>query len=200
MMPKYRYSALSQPTNIRLLLLLPGNENSNDVRGKLFQCNLRRPQQAIRPYEALSYFWGSDDKTESITIVDDRNGDQELAITPNLHAALEQLQDRDIPRVIWIDAICIDQSEKVEKGHQLPLMAEIYARANRVIVWLGKTSDGSSEALEAIRLAAENPVDSLKTDERMEKGISKLLKRSWFQRIWVRGTGVRVFSRTKLSS
>jgi hypothetical protein len=199
-MPKYRYSALSQPTNIRLLLLLPGNESSNDVRCKLFECNLRRSQQAIRPYEALSYFWGSNDKTESITIVDDRNGDQELAITPNLHAALEQLQDRDIPRVIWLDAVCIDQSEKVEKGHQIPLMAEIYARANRVIVWLGETSSESSEALEAIRLAAENPVEYLKTDKYMRKRISKLLKRSWFQRIWVRGTEVRVFSTTKLPS
>lgn len=61
-------------------------------------------------------------------------------------------------------------------------MAKIYARASRVIVWLGKVADQSNEALEAIRAAAEGQ----SVDSATDKAIVKLLDRPWFKRIWVR--------------
>jgi hypothetical protein len=63
-------------------------------------------------------------------------------------------------------------------------MAEIYAKAIRVIVWLGETYGDSNEALEAIRLTAA--IYPLKIQNPPEKAISMILKREWFQRIWVR--------------
>lgn len=38
---------------------------------------------------------------------------------------------------LWIDAICINQVNFVEKDRQIPLMGDIYAAAKRTIVWLG---------------------------------------------------------------
>lgn len=61
-------------------------------------------------------------------------------------------------------------------------MAEIYAKANRVTVWLGDEADHSSQALEQIRHAADE--QSKKTSGN-ETAILELLRRPWFERIWV---------------
>jgi hypothetical protein len=185
-MPKYLHSPLSQPDSIRLLQLLPRKDRSKNLRCKLLECAIRRSDKAIRPYEALSYVWGSENYPQSIIIVEDQKDDQEFAVTRNLHMALLHLQDCDIPRIIWVDAVCIDQSNKTEKALQIPLMAEIYAKASRVIVWLGEAQDDSVHALEAIRLAAERFMDPSKTQQLPEQAILALLDRPWFRRIWVR--------------
>jgi len=185
-MPRYRHSPLLQSYNIRLLQLLPGKENSKNVRCKLFECALQKSDEVSRPYEALSYVWGSTENPQSIIILEDQKDDQEFTVTQNLHAALLHLQDHDIPRILWVDVICIDQSNNTEKGSQILLMAEIYAKASRVIVWLGEAQEYRDQALETVRVAAENPMDLSKAQPFQQQRISTLLQRPWFRRIWVR--------------
>jgi hypothetical protein len=132
-------------------------------------------------YEALSYVWGSEDKPQSI-VVDDRN----LNITQNLHVVLLRLQDYRFSRIIWVDAVCINQADVKEKEHQIPLMAEIYANASRVLVWLGDIEDSGDRALRAICHADESYAKRLSHTEPYRPQILKLLQRPWFQRIWVR--------------
>ena len=193
-MSVYHHPPLSQPDrSIRLLQLLPRREDPKNLRCKLFECTLQTSDEASRPYEALSYFWGGEQKTESIIIVDhreDKQGNQKLAVTLNLYEALLQLQDHDISRIIWADGVCIDQSNTREKEVQIPLMAEIYAKASRVIVWLGGAKDGSNEALKAICVAAEGSINISKT-QLLAQAISALLERPWFCRIWVRAQGCK---------
>ncbi|OCK88814.1 uncharacterized protein K441DRAFT_586923, partial [Cenococcum geophilum 1.58] len=184
-MPGYRHSPHLQSYNIRLLQLLPGKENSKNVQCKLFECALQKSDEVSRPYEALSYVWGSTENPQSIIILEDQKDDQEFTVTQNLHAALLHLQDHDIPRILWVDAICIDQSNNTEKGSQILLMAEIYAKASRVIVWLGEAQEYRDQALETVRVAAENPMDLSKTQPFQQQRISMLLQRPWFRRIWV---------------
>jgi len=85
-----------------------------------------------------------------------------------------------------VDAVCINQKNKKERGQQVQLMAKIYGKAHRVIVWLGKEEVHIEGALEAIRLAAseESPEHSKKKINK--QAILKLLHQPWFQRIWVR--------------
>lgn len=61
-------------------------------------------------------------------------------------------------------------------------MAKIYAKASGVIVWLGEATPDSGQALEDIRIAAEQRT-KLSINE---SAILRLLERQWFQRIWVR--------------
>src|ERR1700712_4658443 len=144
-MTTYQYSALPRSGHIRLLQLLPDKEDLNKIRCMLITCQLQDSERTNRPYEALSYVWGSELKPKRISIVEDprSNGEEDqrssgkVAITDELHAILLRLRDRDIPRIIWIDAVCIDQSKVLEKAHQIPLMAKIYANATTVLVWLG---------------------------------------------------------------
>ncbi|KAI0556265.1 heterokaryon incompatibility protein-domain-containing protein [Xylaria curta] len=94
-------------------------------------------------------------------------------------------RNRFVERILWIDAISISQGNKHEKGQQVQLMAKIYAKANRVIVWLGETPDNNNQVLEVIREAAEEQSMSAAIDEVNEQSIIILLKQPWFQRIWV---------------
>jgi hypothetical protein len=90
---------------------------------------------------------------------------------------LLRLQDHLCSRVIWIDAICIDQANEKEKENQIPLMAEIYAKARRVVVWLGEAKDDSDQALEDCIIGREA------TARLPSPVIVKLLQRPWFERI-----------------
>ncbi|KAI8657047.1 hypothetical protein NCS56_01310400 [Fusarium sp. Ph1] len=79
----------------------------------------------------------------------------DLPVGENLYAALSHLRDCSIERTIWADAVCINQRDPKEKGKQVQSMAKIYAKASGVIVWLGEATPDSGQALEDIRIAAE---------------------------------------------
>ncbi|KAK3338243.1 heterokaryon incompatibility protein-domain-containing protein [Neurospora tetraspora] len=168
------YNVLLARGHVRLLQLLPHENEDTAIHCRLFCTTL--DSKGTRPYEALSYVWGSEANPCSIFI----NGCA-FTVRENLYAALLHLRDHSIQRTIWIDAICINQGDNEERGHQVQSMAKIYAKASRVIVWLGKEAAGSDQALEEIRIAAELSKRRLYN----KGGILTLLERPWFQRIWV---------------
>ena len=181
-MSPYRYSSLLPgPDSIRLLRLIPHENKTAPIQCQLVNYSLQESGGGTHLYEALSYVWG--DPKETLPISIDKH---DLPITVNLHAALSRLRDRCFERIIWVDAICIDQANEKEKGNQIQSMAKIYGQANRVIVWLGKAADDSDQALEDIRVAAEGEFTNSSNNGKSQKAILKLLKRPWFRRIWVR--------------
>ncbi|KAK3290286.1 ankyrin repeat-containing domain protein [Chaetomium fimeti] len=181
---QYIYSPLSENGNIRLLRLMPHQNREAPLQCQLFEYPLRKARRGVHLYETLSYVWGSEENLKHVYI---RSGDknQRLLVTPNLHAALSHLRDELLERILWIDAICINQKDKVEKGLQVQFMAEIYANANRVIVWLGEAASDSDQAFEALRQAAREGSTQHYIDEPTEQAIFTLLERPWFRRIWV---------------
>ncbi|RSM14826.1 hypothetical protein CDV31_005260 [Fusarium ambrosium] len=170
----YCYSSLPEGS-IRLLRLLPHQDEHALIQCQLFEFALV-DSRSTRPYEALSYVWGSETKPRSLSI-----DSCDLPVGENLYAALSHLRDCSLERIIWVDAICINQRDIKEKGTQVQSMAEIYAKASDVIVWLGEATPDSCQALEEIRVAAEQRT-TLSIDE---SAILRLLERPWFQRIWV---------------
>jgi hypothetical protein len=175
---EYRYSPL-RPTSIRLLRILPSGKNPKPLRCELFEYPLDDSGKSS-PYDALSYCWGGEDTPKTI-IVDNYR----LHVTQNLYAALLRLRDHSCSRVMWVDAVCINQGDDKEKEGQILLMAEIYARANRVVVWLGEAENASHAALEVLRLRGDSPA-KLSNVNLFRQAILQLLQRPWFQRIWVR--------------
>jgi Heterokaryon incompatibility protein (HET) len=187
-MSQYQYQPLSpEPNVIRLLALLPSGDEADNLRCELFEYTIQVAEKASHPYEALSYCWGSDDKPKSIVI-----DDHVLPVTESLYTVLKRLRDCKIPRAIWIDAICIDQEDENEKEHQIRFMAAIYAKASRVIVWLGEARVDDDRALDLIRAASERSAKP-SGREPLEKAVSKLLERHWFYRIWVRNQLYNVY-------
>ncbi|KAF8847357.1 HET-domain-containing protein, partial [Acephala macrosclerotiorum] len=183
-MSQYHYSSLSPGLDsIRLLRLMPHKNESTErteIQCELFEHTLQDPGKGSHLYEALSYTWGGSDKPRSISI-----NKKSLAVTENLYAALLRLRDRSLERILWIDAICINQENLKEQGQQVQLMAKIYSKATRVLVWLGEMVDNSDTALERIRIAAENESPDSLNDKTIQQAILALLQRPWFRRIWV---------------
>ncbi|KNG83267.1 hypothetical protein ANOM_008543 [Aspergillus nomiae NRRL 13137] len=189
-MPQYSYRPLAKGSNkIRLVRLLPHEDKTARVACELIEYTLT-DTAGQHPYEALSYVWGSRDDSQYDIFIDSRV----FHVTRNLHTVLLRLRNHNVARLLWIDAICINQKDDQEKSHQIQLMRTIYGEAGRVIVWLGEEADQSSDALEAIRKAAENdssdPLPKSYSRDRpdREKHFSSslaLVQRPWFQRIWV---------------
>ena len=59
-------------------------------------------------------------------------------ITKNLECALRYLRHKESPRVLWVDAVCINQNDEDEKSEQVSKMREIYGGATKVYAWLGE--------------------------------------------------------------
>ena len=113
---------------MRLLRLQPHSDENSNIDCQVFTCTLL-DSGSTHSYEALSYVWESADNPQLVFI-----NDSEMSVKGNLHAALLHLRDPFIDRILWIDAICINQEDDEEKSHQVRLMAKIYAKASRVIV------------------------------------------------------------------
>ncbi|KAJ3542508.1 hypothetical protein NM208_g4060 [Fusarium decemcellulare] len=74
-----------------------------------------------------------------------------LLVTKNLDIALEHLTPETQPLTLWIDALCINQDDEVEKTEQVRQMKWIYSQATSVITWLGPAADDSDVAMRWIQ-------------------------------------------------
>jgi hypothetical protein len=114
--------------SIRLLQIKPAKDSKEQI-----QCDLRLTSTDAQ-YTCLSYVWGDPDRGQWILV----NGDR-LWVRQNLWNFLASA--RKMPelrsRWIWVDAICIDQTNITEREHQVQQMGRIYSCAQEVISWLG---------------------------------------------------------------
>ena len=104
-------------------------------------------------YEALSYVWGDAATTLPIYVGSQR---KRFGATTNLECALRHLRYQDGDRILWVDAICINQSDDAEKTHQVRMMRKIFAGAERVLAWLGPETADGQVAVQTLRRLAED--------------------------------------------
>lgn len=163
----------------RLLRLMPSHDRYGTIRCKLVDYSLEEREEDHQ-YEALSYTWGDSAHTEDILL-----NDSVFHVTKNLHAAFQHLRDRVFERVLWVDAICINQRDVKEKEVQIQSMDSVYGFARQVTVWLGKAGEGGDVALHHIRVAAKDDGQPNSVDQEGRDLVISLLSRDWFRRIWV---------------
>ncbi|KAF7555978.1 hypothetical protein G7046_g6420 [Stylonectria norvegica] len=191
----YRYEPV-QKRQIRLLTLRPGLE-IDELRCSLSAHSLDAEPSLV--YEALSYTWGDPTHVNYITC-----DGKLIQITRNLSRALQRLRHETDDRVLWIDAVSINQGDIVERGLQVQLMSDIYRTAGSVIVWLGDSSQNSPAAFRlmhqlhaAAMKTAETDRDTPIIESELEKlglperkspdwtAIDTIYWRPWFTRAWI---------------
>ena len=123
----YKHQAL-EDGEIRLLRLYPAATADEPLRGELSNSRLTPDLQ----YEAVSYVWGDPVFEHTLYL-----HETAFQITKNLSDALRCFRKPDKERVLWIDAVCINQKDFQEKSKQIPLMGNIYRFAHAVLAWLG---------------------------------------------------------------
>jgi hypothetical protein len=149
-LPEYKYATLDADS-IRVFVLRPLNDGV-ELQG----CVISTRLGADMFYEAISYCWatesGDDSLLESLRI-GQRSEAAQIPITKTCRDALCRFRNAHRPRVLWVDAICIDQTNQHECSHQVGIMAEIYRRAEKVLIYLGSGVDlgvKSSERIERL--------------------------------------------------
>ncbi|KAI5366579.1 Putative heterokaryon incompatibility [Septoria linicola] len=141
-----QYEPLASSHELRLLFLSSATESGVTCR----MVNVDFATAAHWKYAALSYCWGDAPNSKGINV----NG-QDFSVSPNLldaliaaYGHLTRLSTADIPGCyIWVDAICINQNDDVEKSAQVLKMDQVYQKASSVVVWLGREEDKSDVAM-----------------------------------------------------
>ncbi|PUU77728.1 heterokaryon incompatibility protein-domain-containing protein [Tuber borchii] len=142
-----RYNPLTQPDSIRLVELQPGNPE-DELRVEIQHARLSEAPE----YETLSYEWAGNRKEATVRC----GRGEEIPVPLNLRAALKRLRDRDRPRRIWIDAICINQDDLKERGAQVSIMTQIYQKAQGVLIWIREQKPNTVEAFKMIPKLADS--------------------------------------------
>lgn len=132
---EYQYQHLKQARSIRLLDVHASLHRETPIRVSLRAETLDNPV----PYEAVSYSWAAEDGDSSLSGSVEVDGAL-IRVTSNCEAAIRRLRDESSARCLWIDAVCIDQSSIDEKRRQVPMMGEIYSKAQQVLLWIGESS------------------------------------------------------------
>jgi hypothetical protein len=185
-MNEYRHPlSLTSPGDIRLIHLLPG-KNADRIQIRYERTLLSSSNVS---YEALSYAWGSLGPTNTI-YVKHNNIIFRTGVTSNLESALRHLRYTESTRILWVDALCINQvSDNAAKSTQIAQMDEIYSKARRVCVWLGEADDDSEKAMRFINDVSDlSKLDDLVKDKALQTqwlGLLTLMTKAWFSRRWV---------------
>ncbi|KAH7000594.1 heterokaryon incompatibility protein-domain-containing protein [Ilyonectria destructans] len=175
----YQYLTLSD-SKIRLLALLPGRLD-DPLRSEIFEAEFSSNPDISPRYEALSYAWGHQANTQPLYIIrPDGSFSGTIDFAPNIHSALHHLHLEASRRIIWCDLISINQVDLKEQENEILRMADIYRKAQRVVIWLGPKADKSALAIKAIEYA------EIPHSQQELEAIQKLVARSWFKRLWVR--------------
>ncbi|KAI7089654.1 hypothetical protein KC356_g2306 [Hortaea werneckii] len=200
---KYAYQPLDKESlQIRLLTVYPATDPSEvPVKCSLWHANLG--QEPKPDHETISYTWGRSKECKTVML-----DDCPLNVPVSAERAIRRMRLQDQSRVLWIDAICINQDDKNEKNHQVGIMAEIYSSASQGLIWLEGEAEASTEkALESINAACAeacaetNDFRDLYAKVRGDIGTTRLpdplpfapnfaaltrfFRRPWFGRRWV---------------
>ncbi|KAK3297376.1 heterokaryon incompatibility protein-domain-containing protein [Chaetomium fimeti] len=136
----YQYERLTHDDEIRLLHLESGS--GDDVHFALYPVRLGDNP----PYEAISYCWGDPSDTQMVYC-----DGKPLHITKSLYTGLKRLRKENAVRVLWADAVCIDQKNTLEKNVQVGLMSRIYSQPSCILIWLGDNTSGLEGLHECIQ-------------------------------------------------
>ncbi|KAH7324792.1 heterokaryon incompatibility protein-domain-containing protein [Stachybotrys elegans] len=208
-MPPYVYSPLGNKDqsildedykfidsyNIRIIELEPADSLDVDLR-----CNVKHIDLELDyDFSALSYVWGAGGSSDRLIC-----GTSELKITSSLSQALRRLRKRDEVLRLWVDAVCINQTDLKEKSQQVQRMGQIYNYARSVLVWLegdGPDREDMDKCINFFWGLSSSKHESAVTTERANRSVKeellrffgeekldavhKFLALPWFTRRWV---------------
>jgi hypothetical protein len=144
----FQHRPLRGPDDFRCLLLKSAKEIDAVIECELYDLSVDTPAF----YDAVSYCWEGQTPTKPILC-----DNQKFLVATNCMAALKLLRRRWVGRLLWIDAICIDQTKEgeQERNQQLQIIGQIYSRAATVIIWLGPSTPENRLAFRYLRFFQE---------------------------------------------
>lgn len=131
-------------------------------------------------YDAVSYVWGVDEPRYEIIL-----GAWSFFIRENLYQFLLQIRHPAEDLTLWIDALCIDQSNLDERGQQVQLMHQIFRSARRVLVWLGTAASDGLIAMKTIEQVCASSPRTIDLSSSSRHALASWSQRAYWTRSWV---------------
>lgn len=173
----YENVPLKHADSIRLLLIHAGQQQD------VLRCILtpaRLDLHARASYGAISYMWGSRDQIQSVIV-----NDEVLFVHLNLYQFLLRLRQPDRDVTVWADAICINQNDPAERGHQVQLMSRIYSQADRTLVWLGESMPDLESLIFSHNGSGLDNASNVIKNRRAENALWELVSHEYWERTWI---------------
>ncbi|CAI4219565.1 unnamed protein product [Parascedosporium putredinis] len=165
---------------IRVLQIHPA-PSDKPISAIFTYLHLGRPHPQGAAFDALSYMWG--DVTDKTQIQLDN---EPFTISKRLAAILTTLRRETEPLVIWVDAVCINQDDLVERAAQVQLMRRIYSKADLVRVWLDEDIDISSPGFTKLAgLNAGSTIQDLGASPALWDPVLAIFQSAYWKRVWI---------------
>lgn len=128
------YTSTLGKDQFRLLYLSGSRAVDSPIHGELVEYQ----RENCPEYETTSYTWGGEDG-DATPSKPAYFGDfwDVLFLTKNCWSLLRYLRPHMGTRVVWVDAICINQNNIQERGAQVFSMPQIYRKCMRVVIYAG---------------------------------------------------------------
>ncbi|KAI1865321.1 uncharacterized protein JN550_008369 [Neoarthrinium moseri] len=160
---------IKQLSEIRILCILPGRFQEP------VECEITTESLSSHPeYDAISYTWADESGNASASQTILVSGTP-FQVTRNCEMALKRVRMQFSTRRVWIDAVCIDQENVDERGHQVGLMPRIYSRAKNVLSYIGEATPESRAITQAL-LRGQPASHGVWYD---------IVSRRYFTRLWI---------------
>ncbi|KAL6857570.1 hypothetical protein ACO1O0_005011 [Amphichorda felina] len=143
----FSYSPLNREVvEIRLVRFIepPADSTTTPIQLELRHAPLLNDETR---YEAVSYAWGNPSESHAAEIC--VNGSP-FTISPNLQAGLLQIRENGVRSWLWVDSICIQQTDLQEKAWQISQMNAIFSRAALLYVWVGPSDEYTDAAMDFV--------------------------------------------------
>jgi hypothetical protein len=190
--PPFQYRSLANERDVRLLELSMGGVR--DIKCSMVHVDIDKPGE----YSAVSYTWGESTKSHGIVV-----DGAWLATTASVYEIVFKLAPMHGTRRVWIDFVCINQQDDLEKAKQVQLMGKIYSSANEVVACLNGVDDEFADLTEyflrkfyknrgrhawksrASRIAAQQKMHQLGVRQPQWLTTTRLLNHAYWSRVWI---------------
>ncbi|KAE9583966.1 hypothetical protein CGMCC3_g442 [Colletotrichum fructicola] len=181
---EYVYSPLETGRWIRTIHLLPSPSFDAPLQCSVRELDIDEDQDS--QFEAISYTWGEAKFDYTLYVTTQESQNTHFRITQSLCDALRSFRLKHRSRILWADAVCINQRDPHEKSSQIPLMEDIYKHADNVLVWLG-TDPSVGTAMETINWISKSLGANIEASTRLRLigAIDILIQQPWFSRRWI---------------
>ncbi|UPL03540.1 hypothetical protein LCI18_014474 [Fusarium solani-melongenae] len=140
-------------------------------------------------YEATSYTWAGENGDSSLCEPIFLGPYWDILLqTQNCWSMLQSMRPRDKGfRVVWVDAICINQNDVEERDAQVSRMSQIYSGCRRVFVYLGPDVTTPTSDRHPLRRQLQLFTGQIAGQRSSNDSVDLLglLQRRYFSRVWV---------------
>jgi hypothetical protein len=198
----YKHRPLPNSHSIRILRICPSLSSGSPVQCEMLCISLVGGFHP--PYAGISYRWDPEGSEQETIYINGRP----FQVYSSVYSILKHMRSKLRKQCVWIDSVCINQSDDEEKAKQVLLMRVIYENCSYLVGWLGGSaqrsnildmdlySDEGTAVRMITRINASKYLQNITDHDNISafirsyslqewRALERLIANPWFTRVWV---------------